>query len=294
MHDDDVGNSPADGELAWCGPATVILAVSPHPDDAILSYGGRLAQFAARGNRVIVYTVFTGAPSPPYSPAAARLHELWDLSGDPMRPRLDEDRLAVAAIGATAVHGPFLDAIYRRDGQGAWLLPPGTYADDGQVAEEPALVADIAVAVERLITDNDASLVITCSATGNHADHVRTRDATVAAASRTLTPVRLWEDLPYAIRNGGMPPLPAGIALAGARAEPVDAGAWRVKTNAIRHYASQHRMLAHRGAGIVEQLDGHAVRRGGDRRAELVWHVATGVTRSAGGDPTLAAAAPAP
>jgi LmbE family N-acetylglucosaminyl deacetylase len=274
--------SSADAEPAWpltgcpepqCGPATVVLAVSPHPDDAILSYGGCLAQFAARGSRVIVYTVFTGSPSPPYSPAAARLHKLWNLSGDPMQPRLDEDMRAIATISATAVHGPFLDAIYRRDLNGTWLLRPGTQADDGEVGEEPALVHAISVAVERLITDNDPALVVTCSATGNHADHVRTRDGTVAAALRTATPVRLWEDIPYAIRNGYMPPLPAGITLAGSRDQPVDLDAWHAKTNAIRHYASQHRMLAHRGVSIVEQLETHALKRGGGRRAELVWDV---------------------
>jgi hypothetical protein len=61
-----------------------ILAVSPHPDDAILSYGGRLAELAAAGHAVIVYNVFTGTPAPPYSRPAQSYHRL--CGRPPMTP----------------------------------------------------------------------------------------------------------------------------------------------------------------------------------------------------------------
>lgn len=255
-----------------------ILAVSPHADDAVLSYGGGLAQHAARGDRVIVYTVFAGLPRPPYSRAATRLHKLWDLGGDPMRPRLAEDDRALAVLGASGVHGPFLDAIYRRNERGRWLVRSGTSYRRSRIGPETCLVADVAGAIERAVTDHRPDVILTCSATGGHVDHVRARDAAVTAARRTGLPARFWEDLPYAVKTGHLPPLPAGVSLGKAQVEPVGTAAWRAKTEAVACYASQHRMLASRGRSVAEQLDGHALARGegvtGHGRAELVWDMA--------------------
>jgi LmbE family N-acetylglucosaminyl deacetylase len=253
-----------------------ILAVSPHADDAVLSYGGGLAGAAAHGNRVIVYTVFAGLPSPPYSRAAVKMHTLWDLDGDPMRPRLAEDDRALAMLGVSGVHGPFLDAIYRRDERGRWLVRSGTGYRRRRVGTEAGLVGDVAAAIEGVVAEHRPDLIVTCSATGGHVDHVRARDAAVAAARRTGTTVRFWEDLPYAVKTDHLPPLPPGVSLGTAQVEPVSPAAWLAKAEAVACYASQHRMLAGRGRSIAAQLDGHALSRGGGgdhRRAEVVWDV---------------------
>jgi LmbE family N-acetylglucosaminyl deacetylase len=252
-----------------------IVAVSPHLDDAVLSYGGRLAELCAAGNKTIVYTVFAGKPKPDYSEVATTFHKLWNLSADPVQARLDEDTAAVRCLGATTLHGPFLDAVYRKDGQGDWLIRPGGSVKGDQVIEEPALLADIACAVEDLITEHRPGLIITCSAIGNHVDHARTRDATLIAALRTSTEIHFWEDLPYSARNLDMPSLPLGVELADAHVEPVRPDAWRAKMSAVTCYASQHRMLMHSGTDIFDQLYSHAVLRGmpygASRTGELTW-----------------------
>jgi hypothetical protein len=106
---------------------------------------------------------------------------------------------------------------------------------------------------------------------------VRARDATVAAARRAGTPLRCWEDLPYAVKSKHIPPLPAGVTLTGPRLEPVDAAAWQAKAQAVDCYASQHQMLMYRGRSVAELLDRHALARGrkaGDTdRAEAAWDV---------------------
>jgi LmbE family N-acetylglucosaminyl deacetylase len=239
-----------------------IIAISPHLDDAVLSYGGRLAQLASAGNQVIVYTVFAGTPEPPYSAAAEEFHSSWQTPDEPLRTRLKEDRAAVRRIGAMPVHGPFLDAIYRRDKQGAWLIKPGGDTDCGLFDEEPELTGQIAGAVEQLIIRHDPGLVVTCSATGAHIDHVRARDAAVLAAARAGVQLKLWEDLPYGQASPGMHPLPDGISLCPPEAEPVDALSWQKKLHAVSGYASQLDMLQCGAGHILDDLTSHAVRRG--------------------------------
>jgi LmbE family N-acetylglucosaminyl deacetylase len=257
-----------------------ILAVSPHLDDAVLSYGGRLAQLCARGDRVVIYTVFAGLPDPEYSLVARWCHRLWGLSDDAVQARREEDRLAAKILGAVPVHGTFLDSIYRRDARGDWLIGLGGVDKGGRLGPEPTLVARIAEAIERQISDTGPSLMITCAATGDHVDHARTRSAMLMAAMRTGTPVRFWEDLPYGIGTDYIPSLPAGAALAGSHVEPVDAEAWQAKVEAVGCYVSQQKMLADSSGSITERLDAHALARGRSRasqgRGELAWDVELG------------------
>lgn len=254
---------------------TTVIAISPHPDDAILSYGGQLAELSVQGDTVIIYTVFAGAPRLPYSPAAVEFHAMWDLSDEPMKPRLDEDRLAMRVLGAFPVYGEFMDAIYRRDERGEWLVQPGGNTDSYLFDDEPGLVAQISEAVGGLIAVNDPRLVITCSATGNHVDHVRTRDATAAALAGTGVAAQFWEDLPYAFRTDQVPALPAGVAFGDTWVRPVSDQAWQAKIRAVECYASQHRMLMHSGRSITDQLGRHAFERGQQLRepryGERVW-----------------------
>lgn len=267
----------------------IVLVVSPHPDDAVLSYGGQLAQYCDRGDRVIVYTVFAGSPGRPYSPAAARYHGLWGQPDEPVALRLEEDRQAIRLLGAVPIYGTFLDGIYRRDENGGWLVPPGGRSRGDHLSPEPALIAEIAAAVERLIGDNDPGMVITCSATGDHVDHARARNAVATAAWRTATPMRFWEDIPYGIRTDYVPPLPAGIELAESEIKYVDEWAWHAKMRAVECYASQHQTLVYRGISITEQLNAHGLALGSDAHrgtslggphyGERVWHTTFGPRR---------------
>jgi len=85
-----------------------IFVVSPHLDDGVLSCGQRLA--ASPGS--IVLTVFAGSP-----PTDQPITE-WDRASgfepgtDPMAARREEDRRALAVLGAEPIWLGFLDAQY--------------------------------------------------------------------------------------------------------------------------------------------------------------------------------------
>jgi LmbE family N-acetylglucosaminyl deacetylase len=258
-------------------PGATILVVSPHSDDAALSYGGQLAQLCTRGDQVVVYTVFVGRPDREYSRVAAWCHGMWGLSDDAVQARREEDRLAMKVLGAVPVHGTFLDSIYRCDQRGDWLIKPGSSDKASRLRPEPALVASIAEAIERQIADTGPSLLITCAATGDHVDHTRTRNAALTAALRTGTPVRLWEDLPYGIETDYIPSLPAGAALAEPHVEPMDTEAWQAKADAVDCYASQQKMLSDWSGSITQRLNAHGLARGRSAghqcRGELAWDV---------------------
>ncbi len=51
-----------------------VLAISPHLDDAALSAGATLADFAARGANVDVVTLFAGTPHEPLSAVNRAFH----------------------------------------------------------------------------------------------------------------------------------------------------------------------------------------------------------------------------
>lgn len=256
---------------------TVVLAVSPHLDDAVLSYGGSLANFAERGAAVIVYTVFAGIATQPYSAIADEFHTQWRLASDPVLSRRLEDSAAVKRLGATERHGEFLDCIYRREG-GRWLITPETHPYTVPVASEQELQSDIETTIEQLIEDIEPGLVVTCAAIGHHIDHVRTRNAASTAALRQRVPIRLWQDQPYAALYPAFPPMSAGSRINEATVEPVPPAAWRTKLDAVSRYRSQLTALNHEGIGILDQLDrqGKSVaegRQGDDARAELTWLV---------------------
>jgi LmbE family N-acetylglucosaminyl deacetylase len=222
-----------------------VLAVSPHLDDAVLSYGGQLASQSDAGHHVVVFTVFAGTPSPPYSPVALTYHSLWAQSGDPVAPRREEDRNALSVLGVTPRHGGYLDAIYRRDGSGDWLIKssePTEYQDD-----EPGLVADIADTIDELISELRPDRIFTCAAMGQHADHRRARDATLLAAARAGVPVAVWDDFPYVTWAPAIPSLPAAFRLSEPVAQLLSDEAWRARNKAIRCYESQLAMLEEDG-----------------------------------------------
>lgn len=232
-----------------------ILAISPHLDDAVLSYGGRLASLAGDGHDVIVYTVFAGTPTPPYSPIAAAFHEQWEVAGDPVAPRREEDRNALATLGVTPLHGSYLDAIYRRNECGEWLIQAGEPTE--YQGDEPDLLADIAATIEALVEDHHPQRLVTCAAIGGHVDHRRARDAALLAASRTGIQTTVWDDFPYVTWTGTIPPLPGEWNLSEAIAEPVPVDQWAAKNKAVRCYESQLAMLEQDGTPLHEWYAEH-------------------------------------
>lgn len=263
---------------------SLILAVSPHLDDAALSAAGQLRGFVERGDAVEVVTLFAGIPQPPYSEPAVLMHRLWDLPEDPVERRRAEDRCAHQRLGTRARHADFLDEVYRRAPDGDWLIRDGWKRAEDTGGDEQDLRAALAVHLYGLLTSRRPDLVLTCAAVGRHVDHRRTRDAVLTAAPVAGVPVRFWEDLPYAEWTSRFPPLPRWAAIGPPALEPVGDEAWEIKLSAVRCYASQHRMLwPEAGQDWRAVMDAHAKSVGHEyddgRRAERFWDVVVDLSR---------------
>ncbi|OLZ50895.1 PIG-L deacetylase family protein [Amycolatopsis keratiniphila] len=261
-----------------------LLALSPHLDDAVLSYGAGLAQAARDGAEVIVNTVFAGTAPPPYSPAAERMHSIWGLSPDQDAPlhRRNEDIAALAHLGVGYRHGRFLDAIYRKLPDGRWLADNvegrKKLAISRQTSQsDPDLFAAVKDDIEALVEEFDPALIVTCAAISHHVDNEITRDAALLVAAEKGVPVRLWEDLPHAVFGMGSAELPSGFRLGAPVAAPVEADARTRKFEALKLYSSQMLMLNGPQKDLFEQLDGHARKTSTDGAyRETTWPVVSG------------------
>ena len=210
---------------------TVVLAVSPHLDDAVFSAGGALARLAAAGAQVTVATVFTaGVPAPAGFALACQLDKGLGPEVDYMALRRGEDRAACAALGATARHLPFAEAPHRGYASAAELFGAARGDDDAAARIAPALCD--------LVAELEPDLVLAPQAVGAHVDHVAVVQALEAAAPSA--PVLWWRDHPYALRPGApAEPFGARFAAAGAAEVRLDADARARRTRAALAYASQ-------------------------------------------------------
>jgi len=200
--------------------------LSPHLDDAVLSSGGRIHRQAAEGDDIIILTVCAGGPSvEDLSPFAESLHRRWGTAVSAGERRREEDREAVAALGARAMHLEFQDAIYRTGEEGVPL-----YASEEAIfgpvhPSEFELIEQVAQAVRGAIPA-DAGVIVPLAA-GGHVDHRLTRKA----AERLLRRLSYYEDFPYAASYGEVE-----YALAGAD--------WEAETIAISEADIQARIDA--------------------------------------------------
>ena len=148
--------------------------LSPHLDDAVLSAWSVLCSPRA----VHVVNVCSGLP-------ASELLSPWDrLTGATdsrtrMLERLREDRAALARAGRTATSLGFPEAQYR----------------DGPLESEP-----LRDALERVL--DTAAEVWAPAGIGGHADHVQIRDTALDLARGEGPTLKLYADLPYAVKYG--------------------------------------------------------------------------------------------
>lgn len=214
--------------------------MSPHLDDAVLSCGASLFNHINLGGSATVYTVFAGKPNGAVSPVAQAYHRRWQVL-DAVESRRLEDRQALNTLGATAVHGPFLDSIYRRRPDGGWLVQGTEYASDLPLSPERDLVALISHSIRRMITELEPAEVWTCAGIGGHIDHLTTRNAVIAAVEQTSgSLVRLWEDYPYSrFSSRALPTLPPQATVHHEMVLEPDDRAWQSKLAAAICYQSQ-------------------------------------------------------
>ncbi|WP_375428692.1 PIG-L deacetylase family protein [uncultured Sphingomonas sp.] len=175
-----------------------LVAVSPHLDDAAFSAGGTLAAYVRDGGRVTIVTCFTGNVADPQGFAlACQIDKGLSADLDYMALRRAEDERACAAIGATPVHLPFLEAPHRGYESAPALFGDLLPADD--MADR--LAPELASATE------GATLILGPFGIGDHVDHHIVREA----LTRVVGPERLllWEDWPYLDRADRLPVDPA-------------------------------------------------------------------------------------
>lgn len=136
-------------------------------------------------------------------------HAEWGFSsaGEAVRARRSEDVQAANILGAKAVHFDFLDCIYRRGKDGAWLYDVNPIPKQDDLADLPArsmkaitspphpddaeLPSRIAETISSRITRDD---VLVCQlSVGSHVDHVIVRQAAELLGQPLLYDI----DIPY-------------------------------------------------------------------------------------------------
>ncbi len=272
---------PAERPRADRATAPVILYLSPHLDDAVLSAGGLIARQAAAGMRVVVATMVTADPPAAQrpSPLAARYRAAWGNPATPFADRCLEDAHAMEALAAEWRHLGLQDCTYRQSpsGEDLYVTMEALFSATPD-PRDTAFRAAVADATEALVDALDPFAVYTCSTIGRHVDHVCVLRAVLPVLYRRGLPVRLWEDMPYA--TGIYPPenpdtAAAALARIGVKTaqpllEPVDIAA---KLRASRAYVSQIDDLFGSPEDMDRVVTAHALALGGAEPAERYWSI---------------------
>ena len=215
-----------------------IVVVSPHPDDAVLSCGQLLARHAG----ATVITVFCGSPAR-YPDPPNRWSQLSGFAPgeDSSATRREEDRRALAHLGATPVHLDLVEA-------------------DLQPNQPAATVDEVAEAIEGPLRSLDPTLVLLPLGLANP-EHVAVHAAVLAV--RSAWPEGdgpgwiAYQDLAYhhipgilawrvsRLFRSGLWPTPVAMPL-----DPTDAA----KRTALAEYESQVRALE-ADWGLARRLD---------------------------------------
>lgn len=249
------------------------IYLSPHLDDAVLSCGGRIWHQVQSGEPVLVVTIFAGSPpsSALLSPFAQELHAEWGLPVDAPARRREEDRVALALLGADAVHWPYTDCIYRR-------TPDGCFPYAGEEAlwgdihpAEEGLVAELATRMATLPLRRDGMLYAPLGA-GRHVDHQVARCAVEVAGHTSV----YYEDYPYAEDPQAVQDA-LGDMQWQSELTPLSEEALKAKIAAIACYSSQFSTLgwvdaAEMGAAVRA----FAERTGEGKLAERCWMLDAG------------------
>jgi len=177
-----------------------LLAISPHLDDAAFSAGALLASRVDQGWDVTVATCFTGNVAQPTGFAlACQLDKGLGADVDYMALRRAEDVAACQALGASAIHLPFLEAPHRGYASAKMLFEVRLPGDQ--------IIGDVANALAELFAAERPHLILGPLCLGNHVDHHVVLDAIrQSCADHT---VLLWEDWPYADREDRVAAMPA-------------------------------------------------------------------------------------
>lgn len=243
------------------------IYLSPHLDDAVLSCGGRIWQQAREGARVLVATVFGDIPPPdaPLSPFAQSLHARWGHPADAASRRQEEDRAALALLGAEAVHWPYTDCIYRRTPDGRFPYASEESLWGAVYPAEESLVAELARRIAALPLERGGALY-TPLGVGHHVDHQIVRHA---ACDSGRAPI-YYEDYPYA-RDPQAVQVALGEEQWQSELVPLSTEALEAKIAAIACYRSQLSTFWADAAEMAASIQAFAEHTGNGRPAERYW-----------------------
>src|SRR5688572_19793396 len=130
------------------------LFLSPHPDDAVLSCGGQIAQLTRSGEKVVIFTLMAADPPPGFKHTefSEALYKRWGLGEDAPAIRRKEDIAAGKMLGAEVKFGPYADAVHRVSDSGRSLYTSED-AIFGVIAEDdPALQARRAAVIQVIMS----------------------------------------------------------------------------------------------------------------------------------------------
>ncbi len=100
----------------------MIVVLSPHLDDAIMSMAGTIYRLGVLGIATRIVTLFGGDPAFTGPPSAWDSKRGLATAGEAFHARREEDRAAVAVLGTDAVCLPYSDSAYvaARDPDAIW------------------------------------------------------------------------------------------------------------------------------------------------------------------------------
>lgn len=252
-----------------------VLYLSPHLDDAALSCGGLIRQQSRAGLSVAVLTIFAGGPrSEARSPFASALETRWSAQGDAIAMRRQEDREALAVLGAEPIHWPYEDAIYRVHPRTAEPVYADRDAIFGNVsARDPVRMNALAAEIRNLWRAAGRPRVYAMLAAGRHVDHQIVQRAVLRLVARGRLDVVWYEDYPYAEDQEAVRQAVDGLSAGElcpqiARLAEEDVAA---KCDAIACYRSQIRIFWQDEEDMRRHVREHAIRVGGGSPAEQYW-----------------------
>jgi LmbE family N-acetylglucosaminyl deacetylase len=174
--------------MAW-------IFLSPHFDDIALSCGGMVWE-KAQEEDAPVWTICGGEPpAGELSAFAEALHTRWQTPSEAVRQRQMEDEASCQLLGASPLHFPIPDCIYRPGGDSGifYYASEESLFGDLHPAEQP-LVERLAQELAQALPENAQ---VVCPLTlGGHVDHRLTR----AAAERLGLSLWYYADYPYALQ----------------------------------------------------------------------------------------------
>jgi LmbE family N-acetylglucosaminyl deacetylase len=254
------------------------IILSPHLDDAPLSCGGAIYQWAAAGETVLVLTFMTGdPPAGPLSPFAESLHDAWDVPAqEAFMLRRREERAAMERLGAELKLLNYPDCIYRGEDDDFFYTSNEELFGPIHPADAP-LAETLTRELAALGPPAPEATVYAPLAIGNHIDHQLLRQAAESWRGRDLL---YYEDYPYTQRENAdaleaqrlgsqfeMQPTQSLLVL-------LTEQALQAKIEAVRCYASQMGVLFGNSEQIEIDLPAFARHTaGGVGWAERFWRV---------------------